>query len=446
MSFNYESPPYPQGSDVSSSMEYMEPPVGYFSAPAQYSVPADQNDQMGYVYAPPGYQMPVADVPASNTLQVYFPNSDFTSFHSDTPPTSTGLSFATPLNTPGYHHAFDPNDASAYPQTLLASPFNQSQTFQPPFQMFVPQQNIVHYPSAGPEFVQYDTPAMEYQPESFQFQATPLQADSKTFDKSIAKRCKVVRGISSGGSATRPPKAVPGNNSTYLPVSLQLNDASVEELCYPNWNQSEIADARRIIRIERFQYGFHIGANFSIVGSAEENPETKPAPPGADVLEVSCLECYVSPREELEDAGDLQAMLAQSDIKRKRYYITSVEVIKIVELLIGSRDQDAADKRKERGRIRSNLVPFWSRRPISSRSHHSSTPMSYTSSPESYTPAQLNQADFRVEMAKRIMGYEHRKPRGFDKEVRILRWEKLGPALMRALQCYYAEIPMEDFL
>ena len=42
------------------------------------------------------------------------------------------------------------------------------------------------------------------------------------------------------------------------------------------------------------------------------------------------------------------------------------------------------------------------------------------------------------------MGYEIRKPRGFDKEVRILRWDKLVPALQRALQSYYTEIPIND--
>ena len=39
---------------------------------------------------------------------------------------------------------------------------------------------------------------------------------------------------------------------------------------------------------------------------------------------------------------------------------------------------------------------------------------------------------------------EIRKPRGFDKEVRILRWDKLVPALQRALQSYYTEIPIND--
>lgn len=52
--------------------------------------------------------------------------------------------------------------------------------------------------------------------------------------------------------------------------------------------------------------------------------------------------------------------------------------------------------------------------------------------------------DYRMELAKRIMGYEIRKPRGFDKEVRILRWDKLIPALKRALQSYYTEIPQHD--
>lgn len=108
-------------------------------------------------------------------------------------------------------------------------------------------------------------------------------------------------------------------------------------------------------------------------------------------------------------------------------------------MLIGTESQDAAERRRERGRIRSNLVSFWSKRPI--RSKISDT----KNSPSSKGGSPLNdEFDFRHELATRIMAYEVRKPRGFDKEVRILKWEKLVPSLRRALQSYYAEIP-NDF-
>jgi hypothetical protein len=124
-----------------------------------------------------------------------------------------------------------------------------------------------------------------------------------------------------------------------------------------------------------------------------------------------------------------------SSVARKRYYITSVEVVKIVELLIGTGLQDSQERRRERGRIRSNLVPFWSRKSISTRLSNQDIRSS---------PTIDANVDFRVELATRIMSYDIRKPRGFDKEVRILKWEKLVPALMRALQSYYAEVP-DDF-
>lgn len=100
-------------------------------------------------------------------------------------------------------------------------------------------------------------------------------------------------------------------------------------------------------------------------------------------------------------------------------------------MLIGTQLAEAQERRKERGRIRSNLVPFWLKKPVSLRI----TDGRATS---------VTNKDLRYELAKRIMAYEIRRPRGFDKEVRILRWDKLIPALKRALQSYYVELPADD--
>lgn len=241
-------------------------------------------------------------------------------------------------------------------------------------------------------------------------------------------RCKVTRGISSGGSATKPPRimTLPGHH--YAPVDLDLVCATLDVLCLPRWSDAEKADGRRIIRIERHQVGARIVAQFSIVGAANEHGHPMPAAPGVDFAEVSCLRCYVHEGED-EDEELTPQPTNRSPIVREQFYITSVEVVRVVELLIGTELKDAHERRRERGRIRSNLVPFWSKRSICSR-----LSTQCEDSPK---------RDFRAELATRIMAYETRRPRDFDKEVRILQWAKLVPALQRALQSYYAEVPMD---
>jgi hypothetical protein len=267
-------------------------------------------------------------------------------------------------------------------------------------------------------------------------------------DSSFPKRYRVVRGISAGGCTTRPPKHSADSDSIFLLTELNLVGAVVEDICYPVWSQAEKEDRRRIVRIERIQKGPRLIANFSIVGAAKESPVPVQPPPGVDVVEVSCLECtlrnddYDSQSSDDEFRSPSGSSCTQADNGEcYQYYITSVEVIEIVELLIANQSKDPAERRRERGRVRSNLVPFWSKKPISSRMNDAASTTNENDNLDSHTPT--NQ-DYRLELAKRIMGYEIRKPRGFDKEVRILRWDKLVPALKRALQSYYTEIPLCD--
>ncbi|KAH3679024.1 hypothetical protein WICMUC_001219 [Wickerhamomyces mucosus] len=235
---------------------------------------------------------------------------------------------------------------------------------------------------------------------------------------------KIVRGISSGGTATKPPKIPTLPNHQFKQVQLKLNNISLDDLCFPEWNELEKSDKRRIIRLERYQIGNKIYCDFKILGSAKENPiaTKKSLNNGVSVLEVSCLEVFNKPSDDLDED---ESAPAKDDLERS-FYVTSVEVIKIVELLIGVESEDLSERRRERGRIRSNLVPFWSRKSISSKMSN------INDEPKN---------DFKIELATRIMGYEIRKPRGFDKEVRILKWQKLFKALKRALQSYYVEIP-----
>lgn len=300
----------------------------------------------------------------------------------------------------------------------------------------------------------------EYVPSPYMAQNTSLSQPSKDYhfsqenmnedrnnDSSFPKRYRVVRGISAGGCTTRPPKHSVDSDSIFLLTELNLVGASVEDICYPVWSQAEKEDRRRIVRIERIQKGPRLIVNFSIVGAAKESPVPVQPPPGVDVVEVSCLECTLRNDDYDSQSSDdeLKSPPAGSNCTQTengecyQYYITSVEVIEIVELLIANQSKDPAERRRERGRVRSNLVPFWSKKPISSRMNDANT--SENDNLDGHTPT--NQ-DYRLELAKRIMGYEIRKPRGFDKEVRILRWDKLVPALKRALQSYYTEIPLCD--
>ncbi|KAI5955759.1 hypothetical protein KGF54_001261 [Candida jiufengensis] len=362
----------------------------------------------------------------------------------------------------------------------------------------------------------------------------------------IKNRYRVIRGVSAGGSSTRPPKeAMNNSDSIYLPVELNLIGASKEDICYPKWSKSEKLDRRRIVRIERLQQGSKLIVNFSIIGNANENPITLPSSPNIDVIEVSCLECEVDTSRynknknkndnstednEYDSFSSDEENITNSPTTIKneyeklninnpnnnngnnyQYYITSVEVVEIVELLIGTEFKQPSEKRRERGRIRSNLVPFWCKKSISSRMNEFSTPndqpsitlssppastsgstsgsissnsnsklstssllstnsllsaptsnqssissassssnqppitsLSSISSNSSSLPNISKNQEYRMELAKRIMAYEIRKPRGFDKEVRILKWEKLIPALKRALHSYYTEIPQTD--
>lgn len=262
--------------------------------------------------------------------------------------------------------------------------------------------------------------------------------------KSMKKRYRVLRGVSAGGSSSKPPKENHYSAAEFVPVQLHLDGAELPDICFPMWGAGEVEDGRRIVRIERTQEGPNLHAKFSIVGCANENPVPLPGGPDTDVIEVLCLQCEVMENNDEDDTNgsdDTQLPLLSLSIYSSyggryhtgyEYYITSVEVVGIVELLIGTQLAEPQERRKERGRIRSNLVPFWLKKPVSLRIQ------------EGRNSGHTNNKDLRYELAKRIMSYDIRRPRGFDKEVRILRWDKLIPALKRALQSYYVELAADD--
>lgn len=225
------------------------------------------------------------------------------------------------------------------------------------------------------------------------------------------RRFKIVRGIA-GGLVTRPPELGTSLGKEYLHVDLNVFNALIEEINRVPWSYAERSDGRRIVRVECTQHEHVVNALFSVVGLALEHPEPAAAPPHTEVVEVSCL----------------NYTLADSNDQETDYSITLVEVVNIIEALIGTKEKELILRRREKGRIRLNLMPFWLKKPL----------------PSKKTAMTSDYADSRLDFARRIMDYEIRKPRGFDKDVRILPWDKLVAALHRALLCYFAEMPQDD--
>lgn len=130
------------------------------------------------------------------------------------------------------------------------------------------------------------------------------------------------------------------SQSNLLSIDLRIIGGALEEILSYPWSPIELKEGRRTLRIERFQKGCMLQAFFLII----QRP-TSLMPQGTrnqnNYLEVSCIRFD-------HRNGDA-----------KNYFITSAEVIDIVEFLIGNKTLSSILKWKERGRIRSNLAPLW---------------------------------------------------------------------------------------
>lgn len=176
-------------------------------------------------------------------------------------------------------------------------------------------------------------------------------------------------------------------------INLDLPKSMVDSIILQPWSDYEIAEGRRIVRIDRVQHKETIQLKFSVV-----NPNIVAFPLYCkDAVEVSCLEFRQEGRE-------------------PEYVITSVEVLKIVILLTGNRKADKCKQRFERARIRSNLIPFWNKFSPNSRDEYEN---------------KLHQ-----DCIRRSMYYRSRKPIDVIKDVRLMRWQVLPSALERAMLFY----------
>lgn len=184
-----------------------------------------------------------------------------------------------------------------------------------------------------------------------------------------------------------------------IDTKLQLLDInfypSLESVMQAPWSLSEEEDSRRIIRIYRHQRGGRVDLYSEILDSQFVIP---PKNTKADFTEVSCI----------KNSYDREEGCA--------YYITSVEVLNVIEMIIGGRYLDRKKKRIERGRIRSNLCSLW----LSEFSVTRSKQLS----------------ELAKEFLRDIARYRSHKPFNTAKEVRLLSWMNLHHAIIKAAEFY----------
>lgn len=166
----------------------------------------------------------------------------------------------------------------------------------------------------------------------------PASKWTKEVKRRCSKKCRIIRksaNVFFSDSLSYPQR----EHQKMRDIELRIVEGKLEDINRTAWSDEENMEGRRLIRIERSQEGDTMEVHFLIVERdryihcSDKNPPPKP-------LEVSCLK-YVH-----KDGANID------------YLITSVEVIKIVEYLVGSISNDPKLERQERGRIRSNLTPL----------------------------------------------------------------------------------------
>lgn len=143
-----------------------------------------------------------------------------------------------------------------------------------------------------------------------------------------------------------------------------------------NWTEEEVKVRRRLVLFKRSQSGNTITTTFSRV-SPEDRPQNSTC--------VSCI--YWEERE--------------------NYYITSVDLIFLLERLV-----DARFRVEEKNRIRRNLEGF---KP--STIHKQGKPDS-------------------EELFKLIMGFPNPKPRNIEKNIKVFKWDDLSNGLQKIFSRY----------
>lgn len=186
-----------------------------------------------------------------------------------------------------------------------------------------------------------------------------------------------------------------------LNIDLRMMGGSPEEITNQPWSYREISEGRRIIKVEREQHGCTLRVRFRVIKESERLNQEEAANDLLSYLEVSCIR------------------FVHNDGVTTNYFITSVDVIKIVEFLIVNNQLNSALKWRERGRIRSNLAPLWFK--------------NWTELGPMHLPFE-----------KRIRRFHSRSPPKMLKYVRLLLWVNLGYALSKALLFYCVCMPISS--
>lgn len=249
-------------------------------------------------------------------------------------------------------------------------------------------------------------------------------------------------------------------------IKLNLINCEVDDIRQP-WSETEQIQNRKIVRFTK-SLDCDSNSSFTLlnlkadivnmtgIDFSEDQYGVDPVT-GLQFIEISCIRCKYQP-DDLNKSSFYE------------YYITSVEIIKLIQFIIGTitikNDQLL---RTERGRLRSNLLPFWSNWTIKSRNNSITNQFDSVDELKSDSPSQLifdcdinedinllntskdqsirklstsssssqiNES-YRAQLSDIITDYKFRRPRGFEKDVRVLAWDKLEPALNRVLQNYY---------
>lgn len=223
--------------------------------------------------------------------------------------------------------------------------------------------------------------------------------------------CKIIRLGLSAAKLSNDPKA----SHKHVRLKINITNASIEEINNIPWTDFEIKEGRRIVKMKRRQNMANIYLSFSVVTERYDE---------ANELALECDEADRADGVDVVKVSVLRSSIKQEN-GREEYFMTSVDFIELIECLVGCRSMDHQERRRERGRIRLNLMKFWLKTPLPSKKS-----------------ADLGEHDSMVvDLALKIRKYSLNKLPGFNKEVRIMPWAKIVPALTRALEYYYAEVP-----
>lgn len=173
------------------------------------------------------------------------------------------------------------------------------------------------------------------------------------------------------------------------------SDISFKTINQIPWTAKEENEGRRIIRVTRVQRRNILSLELLIIAQLSQHLNQTS---GSNYVEVSCIK-YI-----------------HSNRGRVNYLITSVEVIKIIELLTGSAWRDPLLRRIERGRLRSNLATLWLKEFLAIKSNHT------------------NKACLKL--LEQLSNYKIRKPYNVWKDLRLMHWDNLIVALSKVLGFY----------